>query len=270
MLGFRSKSALANATLLALLALCHGCVGTTGGQVIDFNAAASGPSDAQQGELDFKNSTGWQVQLTSATLHVGALYLVEALPTSGAQATSCVIPSTYVAEVTQGLDVDLLSNVAQPFPIRGHGTTLLALAGQVWLTQGLIDAPEQPPNEPILTLAGTASREGVVRPFSAQLTISASNRTPTASDSEFASPICKQRVVSPIETSVQVQAQGGLLLRIDPRLLFVNVDFGALSLDSAQQTYAFKDDSSDQPSANLYQNLRSAGGLYSFSWAPNL
>jgi len=249
------------------LAFSAGCVGTTGGQVIDFDAAAAGPPDAN-GELDFMNSSGWQIALTSAKLHVGAVYLVEALPTSGAQATSCILPSTYVAEVTDGLDVDLLSSSPQAFPARGHGTTSLALAGQVWLTQGLVDSPEQ--TTPILELAGTASLGSELRPFSARVTISASNRTPNASDSPFANPICKQRVVSPIVTTVQVEDRGGLLLRVDPRLLFVNVDFGALGLSADGKTYAFRDDSSDQPSVNLYQNLHAASSLYSFSWRANL
>jgi hypothetical protein len=208
--------------------------------------------------------------LTDARLHIGAVYLDESNLTSGAQPTSCVLPGTYVAQVTQGLDVDLLSGTPQPFPALGHGTTLLARAAQVWLTQGPVDQAEQPASAPILTLAGTAMKAGDVRPFSAKLTISASNRLPNSGTSPFANPICKKRVVSPIPTSVQVESQGGLLLRVDPRKLFVNVDFGALRAASNGTSYAFSDDSSDQPSANLYQNLMSAGDLYSFSWANDL
>lgn len=261
------------ATLLAAVAcaaLGQGCVGTTGGQVVDFDAAAAGPRGAN-GELDFTTGNGWRVALTSATLHIGAVYLVEAVPTSGAQPTDCILPSTYVAQVTEGADIDLLSDTPQPFPTRGHGTTLLALAGQVWLTQGPVDSQQQPSGAPILVLAGTASRAADVRPFTASLTISASNRTPNASDSPFANPICKQRVVSPILTSVQVEDHGGLLLRVDPRFFFSNVDFSALSLGADGNTYVFQDDSSDQPSANLYANLRAAAGsTYAFSWVSDL
>jgi hypothetical protein len=252
-------------------ALCCGCVGTTGGDVVDFKAAASGPSNAQAGTpLQFSTGLGWQVTLTSAVLHVGAIYLDESDVTSGAQPTSCVLPGTYVAQVTQGLDVDLLSSRPQRFPVLGHGTTLFARAGQVWLTQGPIDEAEQPPKEPILTLVGSAQRSGDVRPFSAALTISVSNRLPNSGTSPFASPICKKRVVSPIHTSVQVEDSGGLLLQVDPTQLFVNVDFSALAPASDGKGFVFRDDSSDQPSANLYQNLISAGGLYSFSWASDL
>ncbi|HEY4103475.1 MAG TPA: hypothetical protein VGM44_06270 [Polyangiaceae bacterium] len=254
--------------------LCTSCVGTTGGNVVDFSAAASGPADAEAGTaLDFSNSNGWQIHLTNAKLHVGAIYLAQTRPTSGAQSTDCILPGTYVAQVTDGLDIDLLSSKPQPFPTRGHGTTEFALSGQVWLTQGPVDDPEQPPNSPILTLEGSATRASDVRPFTAALTISTSNRLQNASASEFASPICKQRIVSPIFTSVQIEEHGGLLLRVDPRLLFVNVDFGALGLGPDGTNYVFADDSgdsSDQPSINLYQDLRAAGGLYKFSWDESL
>jgi hypothetical protein len=62
-----------------------------------------------------------------------------------------------------------------------------------------------------------------------------------------------------------------LVLRVDPRQLFVNVDFGALQpLKASSGVYTFSDDPASagytQPSRNLYQNLHSAGGLYIFSW----
>jgi hypothetical protein len=89
--------------------------------------------------------------------------------------------------------------------------------------------------------------------------------------------------VTPIPTDVTVENGGGLLLRIDPRLLFNNVDFGQLGQFS--DTYGFSDDPSDgnpesptfysQPSANLFDNLLSAGtvhgpNVYSFEWDSRL
>ena len=114
--------------------------------MVDFDAAAAGPADAQtRSALEFDNSTGWHVSLTTARLHVGAVYLEETLPVSGSGATNCYLPGTYVAQITDGLDVDLLSSTPQNFPTRGHGTTLFALAAQVWLTDGLVDTATQPP-----------------------------------------------------------------------------------------------------------------------------
>jgi len=257
-----SSFAAALAPIAACAVLSASCVGTTGGDVFDFPAAAAGPPDAVAGApFELTNDRGWRVVLTRATLHVGAVYLDESQPVSGAQNTSCVLPGTYVAQVTGGIDVDLLSPDPQPFTTPGHGTTLPALVGQVWLTGGRVDQADD--RTPILTLAGAADRAGDVRPFTATITIGA-NRRAGGSALAGANPICKQRIVSPIPAGVTLGEGGSLLLRADPRGLFVNVDFAALAPSSSG--YAFSDDSSDQPSANLYQNLRAAGGVYTFSW----
>ncbi len=268
------RLAMISVTLGAALAAC---VGTTGGDVVDFPVAAAGAVDATPGKpYELVTDRGWHVVLTKATLHVGALYLGQSLPVSGAQNTACVLPGTYVAQVTTGMDVDLLSPSPQRFPTLGHGTTLQALVGQVWLTGGPIDTAVDA--TPILLLEGTADRAGDVRPFTGQITIS-SNRQQQGGTTAGANTICKQRIVSPIPTpDVTIQHEGGLLLRIDPRVLFVNVNFEALGKFSSG--YGFSDDPTQadstsplyysQPSANLYQNLHSAGSLYRFSWDPEL
>jgi hypothetical protein len=178
--------------------------------------------------------------------------------------------------VTKGMDVDLLSGSPQRFPALGHGTTLEALAGQVWLTGGPVDSPTDP--TPILVVEGNAAGGGVLRPFSGTITIS-TNRVEHGGASAGSNTICKQRIVTPIATpGLSVEGHGGLLLRIDPRLLFVNVDFGALGQLSSG--YVFSDEPSQmdptsplyysQPSANLYQNLHSGGALYTFVWDSSL
>ncbi|MEI9938244.1 MAG: hypothetical protein WDO69_13570 [Pseudomonadota bacterium] len=258
--------------LLALPAITlatPACVGTTGDQVVDFEAVASGPADAINGEpLSFDGSRGWQVTLTAARLHIGALYLAQSMPVSGAPATSCILPGDYVAQVVAGRDIDLLSGEPQSFPMLGQGTTLEARAGQVWLTGGDVNLADDPtPPTVILQLSGSAERAGELRPFEATLTIAA-NRLDTSGAAAGSSPICNERIVSPIPTDIRVQSGGALWLRVDPRQLFTNVDFGALEVDG--DVFVFKDDSSDQPSANLYNNLKQAGGLYEFSWATEL
>lgn len=253
--------------MLLALALTA-CVGTTGGELVEFDAVASGPGDAVAGEpLRFQTSRGWQVELSTARLYVGALYLVDSFPVSGAQATSCVLQGSYVAEVVQGLQVDLLSSAPQRFPTPGRGSTLSARAGQVWLTGGDVNRADDPARPTvILQLSGTATLKGEVRPFDAALTI-ANNRISTGSTAG-AAPICKERIVSPIGTDVRIERSGALWLRVDPRRLFTNVDFGALQ--QVGERFAFRDDSSDQPSANLYNNLKQGGDLYVFSWVPPL
>lgn len=263
------------ALLAATLATGPACVGSTGGEVVDFPAAASGPKDARAGQpLVFTNDRGWNVALSKAVIHVGATYLDQNLPVSGAQNTSCILPGLYIAQVTEGLDVDLLSPAPQRFPRAGHGTTGVALAGQVWLTGGAVDALTD--ETTILTIEGTASFGADVRPFAGAVTISANRKA--ESELAGANPICKERIVSPIPTRVVVERGGGLLLRIDPRLLFVNVDFAQLV--KGTESYGFSDEPSDidpaspsfysQPSVNLYQNLHSGGALFTFTWEPSL
>lgn len=258
----------ATACVLAMTALIA-CVGTTGGALVDFSAAAAGASDATSPlAFDEMTTSGhvWHVALTQATLHVGAMYLDQAEPVSGAQGTECILPGTYVAEVLDALDVDLLSPAPQSFSSLGHGTTSAAIVGQVWLTGGDVDTTED--TTAILAVSGIAQDDfGATIPFDGTITIG-SNRAPQ-STSTGADPICKQRIVSPIPTSIVVHATGALVLRIDARRLFTNVDFAQLTLASGASTYAFSDDpasaSYTQPSINLYENLR-AEGTYAFSW----
>ena len=168
------------ALVLAALSVggATGCVGTTGGELVDFEAGAAGPRDAVAGEpLAFTTDRGFDVALTRATLHVGAMYLDQAFPVSGAQSTSCILPGTYVAEVTRGVDVDLLDPDPTAFPGGGQGTTLPARAGQVWLTHGDVNAAVDPSDEPILDFAGTSTVGGEERDFTGTVTISSNRQT---------------------------------------------------------------------------------------------
>jgi len=234
----------------------------------------AGPVDANPGQpLRFTTDLGWRVVLTKATLHVGAVYLNQSAPVSGAQSTGCILPGTYVAQVTSGIDADLLSPALQRFPGPGSGTTIPpALVGQVWLTGGDINTVSDPsPPMSILDIAGTAVKGATTTPFTGRITI-ASNRQSSGSTAAGGDSICKERIVSPIATSVAVGTTGGLVVRIDPRQLFVNVNFALLA--PSGDAFAFSDDpSSDaytQPSRNLYQNLHSGGGLYTFEWDGDL
>jgi hypothetical protein len=242
------------------------CVGTTGGELLSFPAAAAGPADAVTGQpLSFVTTRGWHVVLTTATLHVGALYLDQSQPVSGSQGANCILPGTYVGQVTSGLDVDLLSPEPALFPTQGQGTTIPpALVGQVWLTGGDINAATD--SMPILVLAGTADdASGNAFPFTANITIDAVATTGAAAGQD---PVCAQRIVS-VPVALGIQTSGGLLLRVDPRLLFVNVDFSQLAPSGTGYVFS-SDPSANQPSLNLLQNLRSTGGVYSFSWSDRL
>jgi hypothetical protein len=251
--------------------LWSGCAGDTGGQTLRFPVAAAGPADATPGAPLVFDSGGVTVTLTEARLHVGAVYLNQAAPASGAQATDCYLPGTYVAEETAALDVDLLDPTRQPFPQDALGVTQPpALAEQIWLTGGDVNAPDDP--TPILQVAGTAEGPAGSVPFQATVTIGA-NHVPSGSVLGGGDSICRQRIVSPIQQPVTLRSPGGLLLRIDPRLLFVDVDFSQVPLDPATGVSTFTDDPRAPgyaPAAqNLYANLRSVGP-YQFVWEDDL
>jgi hypothetical protein len=260
---------------LSALAL-PACVGTTGGDLVTFAAAAAGPADAVTGQpYRVHTDRGYDVTLTRAMLHIGALYLDSTVPTSGAQDTDCILPGVYVAQVTAGLDVDVLSPDPQPFPVPGQGTETLATTGEVWLMHG--DVNDTGDTLPILELAGTAVGFGGTFPFTASITI-AENRLLQAESPATPSqhPICKEHIVSPIlldggvTRDITPQNGGSLLLRIDPARWFTNVDFSGLAQTSTSPPlYTFADATDvDQPSINLYENLHASrtAGVYDFFW----
>jgi hypothetical protein len=254
--------------LILLAAALSGasCQGTAGNRLVTFHAAAAGPTDAVR-PLAFTNDAGYDVQLSTAILHIGAVYLNQTLPVSGAQATSCVLPGVYVGQVVEGLDVDLLSADPQPFPALGEGTDLAAQAGEVWLTHGDVDADDD--TLPILQIDGTATKGGAAYPFTGTLTIGANRRIPPPDSSQpGANPICKQRIVSGIVVDLTLADGGALTVRADPRALLASIDFSELAPTSATPpTFVFDDSSQTHASLLLYKALHFAGTVYRFEWA---
>jgi hypothetical protein len=243
--------------------LLTSCVGTTGGELLEISAYAAGPEDAE-GSLSFENSLGYRVELREARLFVGGVYLNRSRPSSVASDTSCSLPGIYVAEVLSGRELDLLSPVPQAFPARGFATTERALTGEVWLHQG--DVNQEASGGVVLRVTGSAERDGSSRAFSGKLTIG-KNRVVAPTDAALPGqqPICKQRVVSPIPLDLRPAAGGALLLRVDARAMFGNVDFD--TLEEQQGELSFADASGvNQASDNLYAGLRRSSGVYEFSW----
>lgn len=249
---------------LALLLCASGCGGSTGNDRVTFSAAAAGPSDATGQSLAFDNSVGYHVVLTRARVHIGSVYLNQAVPSSGAQETGCILPGIYVGQVLSALDVDTLSPVPQLFATPGDGTATPARAGELWLTGGPVDAATDA--TVILDAAGTATGAAGTIPFVANLTIGA-NRAIPATDPAFpgANPICKQRIVGPIPVDLTLRQGGQLLVRIDPRAFFVAVDFSSVPKVS-DALYQFADSSGDSADINLYSGLRNRTTAYQFTF----
>lgn len=251
-----------------IASLCS-CTGTTGYELVSFYAAAQGPADASAGRPYTFTSGAFEITLTKALIHVGALYLNQSLPTSGSAEGRCTLPGTYVGEVRAGRDIDMLDPSRQLFPEAGEGSTIPAAVGQVWLTGGdvfsLTDVTK------VLSIAGTAREGQRSIPFSGDITIDQS-RSPAATGSALpgANPICEQRIVTPIVAAIALRQSGTLVLRLDPKGLFTNVDFAALpQVGSNPPAFAFTNDATNTPSVNLYANLRAAGSVYRLEFIPS-
>lgn len=237
------------------------CRGSTGGELFEIEAYAAGPEAAAGGSYRFVTPRGWEVTLDKATLHVGAVYLNQSVPTSVASDTTCLLAGVYVAQVTSGLDVDALDPTPQPFPGVGVATSERARTAELWLSGGDLFADDDA--TVVADVAGSATKDGETLPFAGTITIGQNRAVPPEDPAQpGARPLCKQRVVSPIEVDLALREGDALLVRVDPAGWFANVDFGALSPDDG--TYRFADDSSDQPSRNLYGGVRANAGVYGF------
>jgi hypothetical protein len=253
-----------------LLVLLVSCIGTTGSQLVTFKAFASGlaelPPDTPARGLVFTNGRGWSITLTRAKVHIGAVYLNRSVPVSGGQERACFLPGVYVGQVLSGADIDALSPVLQPFPDEGTGTADHAVTGEVWLTGGRIDALED--RTAIASVAGTATRGAESMRFEGTITIGR-NRVNQQTDPARpgAKPLCAERIVTPIPIEITPTDGGSLVVRVDPRVWFANVELAELEpVSPGSDLRVFPDDSSNQPATNLYGGLRAATGAYRFEW----
>jgi hypothetical protein len=255
---------------LILFALVAGCSGTTGSALVQFGGAAGGPVGITPGQ-PYGTGAGFTLVLDRARLHLGALYLNQANPTSGRGQQACVQPGVYVGQLFGPLDLDLLSPALVPFPTSGDGTERPALSAEVWLLEGDIDAPDS--QTPVLEVAGTATRGASTWPFTATITIGQNRMKPAPSLAlPGANPICQQRIVSPIVPvgDTLTPTQGGTLtLRVDPRAMFEGVDFSLLGDGTTVPATPFVlPDQLGGISDQLFGGLRAAAGVYAITFAP--
>jgi hypothetical protein len=263
---------------VAALSLMLAACGSTGDHIVTFRAAAAGPADIN-GPAEFTNDRGFHVVLNGAKLNVGALYLNQTVPILGANPTNCVLPGTYVGQVTSGAEVDLLSSTLQYFPSRGEGTTLPSLTGEVWYVRQApagdgsaadVDVNDTGVVAQVLTLGGIADNGSRTFPFTANVTIGENRTLPSSNPAEPGrNPICKQRIVSAIPASITLAQGGTLTLRVDPRTLLSGIDFSTLAGDPGDPSaYVFADSpGANQASTALYQTIEEADP-YSLGWVP--
>jgi hypothetical protein len=242
-----------------------GCVGTSGGELFEFEAYAVGIGSPDE-TLTFTNSRGYAIELTRAELYVGGVYLNRSRPTSVSNDTSCTLPGIYTAQVLEGREIDLLSSEQQRFPGVGFAAGERAATAEVWLTRGDVNAHGAASR--ILGITGVARRDGAGYPFEGEVSIGDNRRKPIADPAQpGAAPICKERIVTPIRVDFTPRPGGNLLLRIDPRGMFANVDFATLSRTNSDGVWEISDaDGVDQASDNVYRGLRSSSGVYELEW----
>ena len=244
------------------------CVGSTGGGVVTFDAVAHGPKGASlTGGYDFHTQSGWDVNLTRARMQIGAVYLNRSVPLSSARETSCVLPGIYVGELTDGVVVDVLNPAGTKFPVRGEGTKDHAVTAEIWLGSGDINATSD--DTVLLDIAGTAVKGAAHIPFEGTITIGKNRAIPPENVAlPGGSPLCEQRIISPIPISLDLSDGGTLDLSIEPRPWFDGVDFAKLTEQSPGH-FQFGDDSASQPDINLYMGFRGNQGAYGFAFVSN-
>ncbi len=248
---------------LVLAIFIAGC-GSTGGQLFTFGASAAGPKDATGGPLTFTNALGYEVTLDQVRLHIGSVYLNQTVFGGGPEtARGCFSAGIYSAQVRSPIDVDLLSPTPQPFSAPGDAISVRARSAEVWLNGGPVDAIDD--TTPILTAAGTASKDGATYPFSASISIGRNRYLPSTNPAlPGLNPICKQRIVRPIVVDIDPTPGHALTVRADPRVMFGPVDFAQLPPNG--NAYAFSDDDGDVADQQLYGGLRAESGTYQFEW----
>jgi hypothetical protein len=216
---------------LSALVLTLSCVGvgTTGDHLVRFTPYASGPPDATTPLVVERAPGGFRVSLTSASMRIGAVYLVEGSYNPGSQSTSCVEPGIYCAQVPGGVQVNLLDPRPQEFSVYGNGTADLGQIGEIWLTGGTPTSPDinaQTDITPIVSMTGVATRGTESLSFKATVTISTNPQVPVNDPPvPGLNPICKQRIVQFSPLHVQLFQGGAMHVRVDPRGWFNEVDF---------------------------------------------
>jgi hypothetical protein len=211
------------------------CNGTTGDALISFTPYASGASGAGNpfiytfvsGAREIKYS----IQLTSASMYLGAVYFDESPPSTSFDSTECNTDDVFAAQVPGGVLVNLLSTAPQEFSVYGNGSADVALSWDLWLVDG--DVNEQT-TSPTATVTGTAtlvSDPTQVFGFGAVVTINTGQsgvgaRGASSSDPALpgADPICKQRILQLGGIHLGFYQGGTLHVTIDPRAWFAATD----------------------------------------------
>jgi hypothetical protein len=212
--------------------------GTTGDVLISFTPYAAGaPNAGQPFVVSGGPGTGqtYSVQLTSASMYIGAAYFDESPTSTSFDAPVCNTADVFAAQVPGGVQVNLLSTEPQEFAVYGSGSADVALSWDLWLTNGDINEPNDTPTATITGTATLVSDPTKVYSFGAIVSINpgesgAGARGTPASDPALpgAYPICKERILQLGGLDLKFYQGGTLYVTVDPRGWFAatgGIDF---------------------------------------------
>jgi hypothetical protein len=235
--------------------------GTTGDALITFDAYASGVAAASQ-PFTVKGQGGipdYTIQLTSASMYIGAVYFDEAPTSTGFDAPVCNTSDIFAAQVPGGVQVNLLSTEPQEFFVYGSGSADVALSWDLWLTSGDIDQTNALPTATVTGTATLSSDPTKVYSFGAIVGINPGETGPgargvPASDPALpgAYPICKERILQLGGLDLAFYQGGTLYVTVDPRGWFQatgGIDFA--NLEPYDSLICQLDSDSDAPYESL-------------------
>jgi len=265
-------------TLGAGAMLTLGC-GTTGQARVSFAARAAG-FVRPPGELRFTTNTGWTVTLREARVALGPIYLntLEPLACDGCESRSlfqrlsdALVPCAWahgamhlgagriVAQVTEQVEVDVLSPVPVAMGRGGDGVDLPVRSAEVWLynREGALRGAA-------IRVAGVAERmtqDGPERvPFRGALVADASITTPQV-------PLDVARRVRGIPVDFTLTEGGTLTARVDPRRWFTGADFSELLLRADEEAGERVFTPADNVGRAFLNAARASRGVFSFEFS---
>jgi hypothetical protein len=256
----------AAASVFGVFAMCAlSCVGSTGGQLLEFTAAGAGTELSSAFTVQAAGGP-YRVSLTRAVLKIEALYFTRVSTSGTERDTACyTADSAVVAEVRADLTLDALNPARQPFPEIGRGLSDRVRAADLWLGRGDISAlTAESRTQAVVSVEGLAESAAGQFPFEGKITIDANRlKTPESTARPGSNPICQQRIIDAVQADFVLSSNATVTLRVDARRWFDDVDFRLLE-KQANAPYRFADSAMSQPSIQLFNNVRKNRGVYTF------
>lgn len=210
-----------------MMLLLLACATGTGGSRVAFDAVAVPTVAPVDGTIEYTDAaTGWTVSLTEAEVALGPVYLWSGKPTLSGSLVFPFVSTAWAGadeflagylrgEVLDQVAVDLVAGAEVPIGT-GTGTAGTSLSGELWL---------EPPASggDTFRIAGTATRDGVVVPFSGALTIDDS-----IIDSEDGQTPALVRRVRGLPLDAELADGATLRIGVDATRWLAGADFSAL------------------------------------------